>query len=89
VGGPLICVIEDEEAIAAAVAARLRAEEFAVEVAADGPAGVALCERLLPDRSSCGFPAEAGFTPEGLARDDGWAGANLGRARARSALKRR
>ena len=49
VGGPLICVIEDEEAIAAAVAARLRAEGFAVEVAADGPAGVALCERLLPD----------------------------------------
>ena len=49
VGGPLICVIEDEEAIAAAVAARLRAEGFVVEVAADGPAGVALCERLLPD----------------------------------------
>jgi DNA-binding response OmpR family regulator len=49
VGGPLICVIEDEQAIADAVAARLRAEGFAVEVAADGPAGVALCERLLPD----------------------------------------
>ncbi len=49
VGGPLICVIEDEEAIADAVAARLRAEGFAVEVAHDGPAGVALCERLLPD----------------------------------------
>jgi DNA-binding response OmpR family regulator len=49
VGGPLICVIEDEQAIADAVAARLRAEGFAVEVAADGPAGVALCERVLPD----------------------------------------
>ena len=48
-GGPLICVIEDEHAIADAVAARLRAEGFAVEVAHDGPAGIALCERLLPD----------------------------------------
>jgi len=45
----LICVIEDEQAIADAVAARLRAEGFAVEVAHDGPAGVALCERLRPD----------------------------------------
>jgi len=49
VSGPLICVIEDEDAIATAVAARLRGEGFAVEVATDGPAGVALCERLLPD----------------------------------------
>jgi DNA-binding response OmpR family regulator len=49
VGGALICVIEDEQAIADAVAARLRAEGFAVEVANDGPAGIALCERLLPD----------------------------------------
>ena len=47
--GPLICVIEDEEVIAAAVAARLRAEGFEVEVAHDGRAGVALCERLRPD----------------------------------------
>jgi DNA-binding response OmpR family regulator len=46
---PLICVIEDEEVIAAAVAARLRAEGFAVEVAHDGAAGVALCDRLRPD----------------------------------------
>ncbi len=46
---PLICVIEDEETIAAAVAARLRAEGFAVEVAHDGPAGVALCDRVRPD----------------------------------------
>jgi len=46
---PLICVIEDEEVIAAAVAARLRAEGFAVELAHDGPGGVELCERVRPD----------------------------------------
>ena len=46
---PLICVIEDEPAIADAVAARLRSEGFAVELAHDGPAGVALCERVRPD----------------------------------------
>ncbi|MEJ7891527.1 MAG: response regulator transcription factor [Solirubrobacteraceae bacterium] len=45
----VIAVIEDEETIAAAIAARLTAEGFAVEVAHDGPAGVALCERVLPD----------------------------------------
>jgi DNA-binding response OmpR family regulator len=49
VADPLICVIEDEQVIAAAVAARLRAEGFAVEVAHDGPGGVALCDRLRPD----------------------------------------
>lgn len=46
---PLICVIEDEPAIADAVAARLRSEGFAVELAHDGPEGVALCERVRPD----------------------------------------
>jgi DNA-binding response OmpR family regulator len=45
----LICVIEDEEVLAAAVATRLRAEGFDVEVAHDGPAGVALCEEKRPD----------------------------------------
>ena len=45
----LICVIEDEDVIAAAVAARLRAEGFEVETAADGPSGVALCRRVRPD----------------------------------------
>jgi DNA-binding response OmpR family regulator len=45
----LICVIEDEEVIAAAVAARLRAEGFAVALAHDGQAGVALCDRVRPD----------------------------------------
>ena len=48
-GAPLICVIEDEDVIARAVAARLRAEGFAVEVAQDGPEGVALCDRTRPD----------------------------------------
>jgi DNA-binding response OmpR family regulator len=49
VNGALICVIEDEEVIASAVAARLRAEGFAVEVAHNGHDGVALCERVRPD----------------------------------------
>ena len=44
-----VVVIEDEEPIAAAVAARLRSEGFEVEVAADGPSGVALVERTHPD----------------------------------------
>src|SRR5688500_19071364 len=47
---PLICVIEDEEVIAAAVAARLRAEGFAVETAGDGAAGVELCVRIRHER---------------------------------------
>jgi DNA-binding response OmpR family regulator len=47
--GPMICVIEDEATIAEAVAARLRAEGFAVEVAHDGVRGVELCERARPD----------------------------------------
>jgi DNA-binding response OmpR family regulator len=45
----LVCVIEDEEVIAAAVAARLRAEGFAVELAHDGESGVELCARVRPD----------------------------------------
>jgi DNA-binding response OmpR family regulator len=49
VAAPLICVVEDEEVIAKAIAARLRAEGFAVEVAHDGPSGVDLCDRLRPD----------------------------------------
>jgi len=44
-----IVVIEDEASIASAVAARLRSEGFAVEIAADGPAGIAVCERVQPD----------------------------------------
>jgi DNA-binding response OmpR family regulator len=44
-----IVVVEDEPIIAGAVAARLRKEAFRVEIAGDGPGGVALCERLDPD----------------------------------------
>jgi two-component system alkaline phosphatase synthesis response regulator PhoP len=41
--------VEDEAATADALAARLRAEGFAVEVANDGHSGVELCERISPD----------------------------------------
>jgi DNA-binding response OmpR family regulator len=44
-----VAVIEDEAAIASAIAARLRKEGFRVETAADGPGGVALCEKVRPD----------------------------------------
>src|SRR3954465_13937678 len=47
--GRRIAVIEDEGLIAAAVASRLRSEGYEVEIAGDGPAGVALCERFHPD----------------------------------------
>jgi DNA-binding response OmpR family regulator len=49
VAADVICVIEDEEVIAGSLAARLRAEGFVVEVAGDGPTGVALCDRVRPD----------------------------------------
>jgi DNA-binding response OmpR family regulator len=44
-----IVVVEDEAPIASAVAARLRSEGFAVEIAGDGPSAVDLCERSHPD----------------------------------------
>ncbi len=44
-----IVIVEDEVAIAGALAVRLRAEGFAVEIAHDGHEGVRLCERLQPD----------------------------------------
>jgi DNA-binding response OmpR family regulator len=44
-----ILVVEDEEPIASAVAARLRSEGFDVEIAADGLAGVEAYERSEPD----------------------------------------
>ena len=44
-----ILVVEDEATIADAVAARLRSEGYAVEIAGDGPAGVEACARLRPD----------------------------------------
>ncbi|WP_157535170.1 response regulator transcription factor [Nocardia inohanensis] len=48
-GGRRILVVEDEPTIAESIAARLRAEGFTVELAHDGPAGVAAAERLDPD----------------------------------------
>ena len=44
-----VVVVEDEATIAGAIAARLRAEGFYVDVAHDGPSGVALCEQVQPD----------------------------------------
>jgi DNA-binding response OmpR family regulator len=44
-----VLVIEDEQTIAQAVAARLRSEGFAVEVATDGEAGVEAHHRPRPD----------------------------------------
>jgi DNA-binding response OmpR family regulator len=44
-----ILVVEDERAIADAIAARLRAEGFLVQVATDGPSAVAAARRTPPD----------------------------------------
>jgi DNA-binding response OmpR family regulator len=44
-----VVVIEDEPAIAGAVAARLESEGFEVDTAHDGVEGVELCRRLRPD----------------------------------------
>jgi DNA-binding response OmpR family regulator len=44
-----VLVVEDEKAIAEAVAARLRAEGFAVEIAGDGPGAVDAAARWQPD----------------------------------------
>ena len=44
-----IVVIEDEPAIASAIAARLTSEGFRVVIAEDGPSGVAVCDREHPD----------------------------------------
>ncbi|GAB2580887.1 DNA-binding response regulator [Paractinoplanes abujensis] len=44
-----VLVVEDERTIAEAVAARLRAEGFVVEVAGDGPSAVDAARRTPPD----------------------------------------
>jgi DNA-binding response OmpR family regulator len=44
-----VLVVEDERTIAEAVAARLRAEGFEVDVAGDGPSAVDAARRTLPD----------------------------------------
>jgi DNA-binding response OmpR family regulator len=47
--GHTIVVIDDEEAIASAVARRLGSAGYEVAVAADGPAGIALVDAVQPD----------------------------------------
>src|SRR5437867_2683485 len=44
-----VLVVDDEEAIAEAVRARLQSEGFQVAVAGDGPEAIALCEQVQPD----------------------------------------
>jgi len=44
-----ILVVEDERTIAEAVAARLRAEGFAVQIASDGPSAVEAARQVPPD----------------------------------------
>ena len=44
-----ILVVDDEEAIAEAVRARLQSEGFQVVVAGDGPEAIGLCEQVHPD----------------------------------------
>jgi DNA-binding response OmpR family regulator len=44
-----VLVVDDEEAIAEAVRARLQSEGFQVAVAGDGPDAIALCEQIRPD----------------------------------------
>ncbi len=46
---PLVLVVEDEHAIAGAIAQRMRAEGWRVEVVGDGLAGVDAARRLAPD----------------------------------------
>src|SRR3954454_17014781 len=41
--------VGDQSAIAVAVAARLRSEGYLVDIASDGPGGVAKCQELQPD----------------------------------------
>ena len=44
-----ILVVDDEQAIAEAVRARLQSEGFRVVVAGDGPEAIGLCEQVRPD----------------------------------------
>ena len=44
-----ILVVDDEEAIAEAVRARLQSEGFQVVVAGDGPEAIGLCDQVHPD----------------------------------------
>jgi DNA-binding response OmpR family regulator len=49
VGGQTVLVVDDEEAIAEAVRARLESEGYDVLVAYDGPEAIRLCEERRPD----------------------------------------
>jgi DNA-binding response OmpR family regulator len=49
VGGQRVLVVDDEEAIAEAVRARLESEGYEVLVAHDGPEAIRLCEERRPD----------------------------------------
>jgi DNA-binding response OmpR family regulator len=49
VGGQTVLVVDDEEAIAEAVRARLASEGYEVLVAHDGPEAIRLCEERRPD----------------------------------------
>ena len=44
-----VLVVEDERTIAEAVAVRLRAEGFVVDIAGDGPGAVETARRTRPD----------------------------------------
>nr|WP_281287148.1 response regulator transcription factor [Actinotalea subterranea] len=48
-GSVVVLVVEDEPAIAAAVAHRMRAEGWRVEIAPDGHTGVSMASQLAPD----------------------------------------
>jgi DNA-binding response OmpR family regulator len=48
-GRRTIVIVEDDQAIAHSLEARLRSEGFEVAVAVDGPGGVETCRRLQPD----------------------------------------
>jgi DNA-binding response OmpR family regulator len=91
-----IAVIEDEASIAASVAARLRAEGFEVETAADGITGVDLCAAFRPDLvvldlmlpPRLRFPALAPIAAR-LEDREPLTSANLSRRRARAVLATR
>jgi DNA-binding response OmpR family regulator len=49
VSQPTVLVVDDEEAIAEAVRARLQSEGYEVLVAADGPQAIEICDEARPD----------------------------------------
>ncbi len=59
-----ILIVEDDKKIAAALAIRLKAEEFQVEIAVDAIMGIACARRFKPDLIilDISMPAGDGFT---------------------------